>query len=94
MCVCRQDDSTIQMMQEILTYLHNTTRVLLLLIQKCDLTEIFLNVSVEFSSACFYVIESEVIPYDTKSNCGRLLVYACNNLPLHVVDGFVSIIYC
>lgn len=89
--ICRNDDSTVQTKQDIFTYLHNTTRVLLLLIQKCDLVTIFSDVSVEFASACFYVVESECISYDTKSNCGLLLVYTCNNLPSNVTDGFVSI---
>lgn len=91
LCICRFDDSADQMKQDTLTYLHNTTRVLLLLIQKCDVTEIFVDVSIKFVSACFYVVENDFIPYDTKSNCGLLLVYACNHLPLEAIEGFVSI---
>lgn len=82
---------TIQVKQEIFVYLHNTTRVLLFLMQKFDSILLLSDSSIDFAQTCYEVVHSEIIPYDTKSNCGLLLVYACNYLPSHLVDNFVSI---
>lgn len=83
-----KDDDKIHTVHE---YVHNTVRTMLSLIQKCELHSKLTEISINLSDSCNYIISENGIPFETKSNCGLLLVYAFNNLPSHIVNDFVSI---
>lgn len=82
--------NTVQIKEEIFAYVHNTTRVLLFLIQKCSVDKYLSGVSVEIVQLCCNILNNKEIAFDTKKNCGLIVVYTFNFLPSEITRDFVS----
>lgn len=90
MFYCRSENGSVQATQDIYTYIHNTSRVMVSLIQKCDICLKNSELSNKLIQLCKEMILNDFISFETKSTCGLLLVYAFNKLPSTIIDKFVS----
>lgn len=81
---------SVQKKLDVFTYIHNTTRVLLSLIQKCNVDKDLTAVSVVIVQCCSKILYNDQITFDTKANCGLIIVYSFDLLPSELLNHFVS----
>lgn len=82
--------TTVQIKQERFTFIHNTTRVLLFTIQKCSVDKLLPDVATCVVSSCWSILLDDEIAFDTKKNCGLIVIYTFQFLPSDITKDFVS----
>lgn len=82
--------SIVQIKTNIYCYIHNTIRVLLFLVQKCCVDQNLPQFSLDIIKLCYSILSNKAIAFDTKKNCGIIMVYTFNFLNADITQDFVS----